>query len=65
MDDVAAKLNLTLPLEIYDTFSGFICGEIGRIPHDDEHFELETRGLHIQVHTIDNHRIGDTTVRLL
>ena len=65
LDDVAARLKLALPLDIYDTYSGFICGEIGRIPSDGEHFELETHGLRIKVHSIENHRIGSTTVEIL
>ena len=62
LDEVHEKLKVNLPIEIYDTFSGFICGEMGRVPDDNECFELETSGLKIQVHSILNHRIGNTTV---
>ena len=56
---------MELPVDEYDTYSGFICGEIGRVPKDGENFEVESHGLKIQVHSVESHVIGKTTVEVL
>lgn len=65
LDLVQKTLHVPLPVEIFDTYSGFICGIIGRVPNDGECFECTSHGLCIMVHTVENHRIGDTTVTLI
>ncbi|HIR28953.1 MAG TPA: HlyC/CorC family transporter [Candidatus Choladousia intestinigallinarum] len=65
LDDVADALGVELPVDEYDTYSGFICGEIGRVPKDGENFEVESHGLKIQVHSVESHVIGKTTVEVL
>lgn len=65
LDTVAEKLKVPLPTEIYDTYGGFICGIIGRVPNDEESFECESHGLKIKVHSVSNHRINKTTTCLL
>ncbi|MDO4274017.1 MAG: hemolysin family protein [Eubacteriales bacterium] len=62
LDDVADALKVSLPVETYDTFSGFVCGVIGRIPNDGEQFTCETKELTIEVHEVVNHMIGAATV---
>ena len=64
MEDVAEELKIKLDLEDYDTFSGYICGEIGRIPSDGEKFHVETEELSIDVRDVENHVIKETIVRL-
>lgn len=64
LDDVSDILKLQLPVETYDTFGGFVCGMIDRIPDDGETFSCETEELVIQVHNVKNHMIGETTVKL-
>lgn len=64
LDSVAMELGIELPADLYDTYSGFLCDIIGRVPDDGESFECEAHGMKIQVHTVTNHRIGDTTVLL-
>ena len=51
-----------MPVEIYDTFGGFICGLIAEIPEDGKGFAIETESLAIEVHSVQNHRIGSATV---
>ncbi|WP_458407372.1 hemolysin family protein [Anaerotignum sp.] len=63
LDDVAEELELKLPLEEYDTFGGYIFGELGKIPDDGTKFVLEAGGMKIQVEKVENHRIIDTVVR--
>ena len=63
LDDVAEELELKLPVEEYDTFGGYIFGELGKIPDDGAKFVLEAKGMKIQVEKVENHRIIDTIVR--
>ena len=62
LDDVAEELELKLPVEEYDTFGGYIFGELGRIPDDGAKFVLEKDGMKISVEKVENHRIIDTVV---
>ena len=63
LDDVAEELEIRLPVEEYDTFGGYIFGELGKIPDDGAKFLLEAGGMKIQVEKVENHRIIDTVVR--
>jgi putative hemolysin len=65
LDEVAEKLKVTLPLDEYDTFGGYIFGQLGEIPEDGTRFELETQDLHIRVFELRDHRIEGTIVRVL
>jgi len=62
LDDVAEELKVKLPVEEYDTFGGYIFGELGKIPDDGSKFLLEASGMKIQVEKVENHRIMDTVV---
>lgn len=61
LDDVEETVGEKLPTDVYDTFSGFICGAIGRVPDDGEQFTCRTGNLMIQVHQVKNHMVGATT----
>ena len=50
-------------MEEYDTFGGYIFGELGKIPDDGAKFVLEAGGMKIQVENVENHRIIDTVVK--
>ncbi len=63
LDDVADALEVKLPVDEYDTFGGYIFGELGRIPDDGEKFVMEAGGMRIQVERVENHRIIDTIVK--
>ena len=65
LDEVAEKLKVDLPLDEYDTFGGYIFGQLGEIPEDGTRFELETPDLHIRVFELRDHRIEGTIVRVL
>lgn len=62
LEEVAAQIACTLPVEEYDTFGGYICGILGHVPDDGAQFQMETDELYIQVHGVSNHRIDMTTV---
>ena len=65
LDDVAEALGVHLPTDTYDTFNGFICSIIGRVPKNGERFECEFSGVRVFVHSVENHRIGTTTLHLI
>lgn len=62
LDKVAKELSISLPVDDYDTFSGFIFGSYGSIPEDGTTFELDANSLHIQVLSIVDHKIEKTIV---
>lgn len=62
LDKVAKELSISLPVDDYDTFSGFIFGSYGSIPEDGTTFELDSHTLHIQVLSIADHKIEKTIV---
>ncbi|MDD6058723.1 MAG: hemolysin family protein [Clostridiales bacterium] len=60
--DVETTLALELAEDDYDTFSGYICTLIGRIPQDGEQFSCETDELMIDIHGVTKHMITTTLV---
>ena len=62
LEDVSEELDIELPIEVYDTFGGFLCGALGRIPEDGEIFTVPLEGFTVQVEQVENRRIGLTTV---
>ncbi len=65
LEDVSDELNIPLPIEEYETYGGFIFSELGKIPEDGSQFTIVTAGMEIQVKQVQNHRIGETIVRVL
>lgn len=65
LEEVAEALGREFPTEIYDTFNGYLCDKLGRVPANGECFEWEGDGLHIEVSDVNNHIVGETLVRLL
>lgn len=63
LEDVAEELKLSLPVDTYDTFSGFICGIAGRIPEEGEVFSVKWEPIEIEVMDVKNHIIQSTVVR--
>lgn len=62
LDDVAEVIGVELPTDEYDTFGGYIFGNLGSIPEDGSHFELETDKLHIKVLAVRDHKVVRTIV---
>ena len=60
---VAEELDAVLPTDTYDTFGGYICGMIDRVPNDGERFRCESEELVIDVMEVENHTIGATVVK--
>ena len=65
LDDVARALGVSLPVEEYDTFSGYVFGVLGQVPKDSGPFELDTPVLHVVVESVREHRIETAVVSLI
>ena len=51
-----------LPIDEYETFSGYALSQLGRIPDDGTQLEIDLDTMIINVREIKNHRIGQTIV---
>ncbi|MBO5279290.1 MAG: HlyC/CorC family transporter [Lachnospiraceae bacterium] len=65
LEEVAESLGRVFPTAVYDTFNGYVCDRLGRVPANGESLEWEGDGLHIEVKDVSNHIIGETIVRIL
>ena len=59
---VSEFLNVQLPIDEYDTLSGFIIGELGRIPNKGDDLTLEYNNLIFKVKELDDKRIAKVKV---
>lgn len=57
LDDAEEFLNVDLPIDDYDTLSGFIIGQLGRIPEAHDKSEIEWEGLIFKIEQADRMRI--------
>lgn len=57
LDRIKDLTGAALPAEEYDTLSGFLIGQLGRIPAPTEKLEIEYEGLLFKVEKIKNRRI--------
>ena len=64
LDDVAEVINVELPVEKYDTFSGFVCGVLERVPEDGEQFRCSWKNLDIVVNQVRNHTVVEGIVHV-
>jgi putative hemolysin len=62
LDDVAEQLDIEMPLDEYDTLSGFIIGQLGVIPDDGQTPEIEYKGFRFCVDNVEEKRITQVTV---
>ncbi len=63
LDEVADTLKVPLPVEEYDTFSGFVFATYGSVPGDGNKIEIETESLHIVVTKICEHQVEEAVVK--
>ncbi|MCD7723734.1 MAG: hemolysin family protein [Clostridiales bacterium] len=64
LDDVAKALNITLPVDDYETFSGYVFGIYYTIPADNAAFSIETDRLLIDVKNVKNHTVEQALVKI-
>ncbi len=65
LEDVSEALEMELPTNVYDTFSGFICGIIGRIPEEGEAFQCSWKNCLITVHDVQHHIVQSAIIELV
>ncbi|MCI9643091.1 MAG: HlyC/CorC family transporter [Eubacterium sp.] len=62
LDDVERNLKVQLPVDEYETFSGYVFGIYCTIPEDNTSFSLETDKLIINVLNVVNHTVEKASV---
>lgn len=62
LDEVARTLKVALPIEEYETFSGFVFATYGSVPVDGSRIEVNTDKLHILVTKIYEHQVEEAIV---
>ncbi|AHM56113.1 hypothetical protein EAL2_c08130 [Peptoclostridium acidaminophilum DSM 3953] len=64
LDDVGEYLKAELPTEEYETLSGFIIGQLGRIPEKDENLEVELNGFIFRIERVEEKRVTKVRVNI-
>lgn len=64
LDDVAELTGLELPVDTYETLSGYIFGLYCTIPKDGSKFDVETDDLEIQVLDVRKHTVASCILTL-
>ena len=62
LETVQDHLEIELPIEEYDTMSGFLVGELGYIPAEDENPEVTYNGIIFRIESVHEKRITEVTV---
>ncbi len=62
LEDVEEAIDETMPVDVYDTFNGFVCGVLGRIPEEGEAFVCTWKQYRITVHDVRNHIVQSVTM---
>lgn len=57
LDDVAEQLEVELPVDEYETFGGFVFGNLGMVPEDGSRPELDVFDLQIRVQQVQDHKL--------
>jgi len=57
LDDIEDQFEIGLPIEVYETLSGFLIGQLGKLPDLNERSKVEWGGLTFQVEDADEKRI--------
>lgn len=64
LDDVEKALDIKLPVDEFETFSGYVFGQYCTIPEDNTAFSLETDNLLIEVLNTMNHTVEKAVVTI-
>lgn len=65
LDKVAEILQETLPVEEYDTFSGFVFATYGSVPEDGSKIEVQTEKMQIIVTKICEHQVEEALIHMV
>lgn len=62
LEEVEEAVGAHLPTDTFDTFNGYLCSVIGRVPDDGEAFTCEADGLHMDVQNVSGHMVEEVIV---
>jgi putative hemolysin len=62
LDAIKDYFDIELPTDDYDTLSGFIIGQVGRIPDEKDTLEVEYSGMVFKVEKVEGKRIAKVKV---
>jgi len=65
LEKIQDYFDVSLPIDEYDTLSGFLIGQLRRIPTEGEMPELEYNGLLFKVENVQEKRIAKVTVSVI
>lgn len=65
LNEVAEMLEIALPVEKYDTFSGYVFATYGSIPRDGSKIEVETDKVRISVTKIYEHQVEEALIHMI
>ena len=64
LDRAASEMGISLPVELYDTFAGYVFSLLGRIPEDGSQIDMEDQGLTIKILQVKEHRLEKALVTI-
>lgn len=64
LEEVQNTLGISLPVDNYDTFGGYVLGCYGSIPEDGERFDVHCPNMDVFVKEMKNHRVVETIVQI-
>jgi putative hemolysin len=62
LDEVKDYLDIELPIEEYETLSGFVIGQLGRIPGKEDNPTVEYNGVVFKVEEVEEKRVAKVKV---
>lgn len=65
LDEIEKELDIELPTDEYDTFSGLVFGALGSIPDDGSEFEINVGRLSVKVTEVAEHQIKSALVKMI
>ena len=65
LEDVQEALNISLPVQDYDTFGGYLLSSYGSVPDDGEQFDIHFDDMDVTVKEMKNHRVMETIVNVI
>jgi putative hemolysin len=54
LDDLQDFLKIKLPVDDYETLNGFLVGQLGRLPHENEKLTIEYEGIVFKIEKVRN-----------
>ena len=65
LEELEDRLGIVFDQDEFETLNGFLISRMDRIPEPDEHYELDYKGYHFKVLSVENKMIGSVLVTKL